>query len=228
MGNNFKGLKISGYKIFAIQALKFTSTAQIVKTKRFDEFHSSFREKTSNQLSQRRNISSRFRSKHLCYRCMEHKKKNDAFWLNFVFEWNTHLILVCKRFNGFFKRSWKCNIILVWLDSFVFQGVSKQMISSKATDVLSFTIFKWSVITSSLIKTTIRPFLNTRLKDALPPQKKQKSKTKQNKIQSLSNLRYFWIAYRFCYYERCENEQCYIIDTKMLSTTIALYFNKST
>ena len=174
------------------------------------------------------NISSRFRSKHLCYRCMEHKKKNDAFWLNFVFEWNTHLILVCKRFNGFFKRSWKCNIILVWLDSFVFQGVSKQMISSKATDVLSFTIFKWSVITSSLIKTTIRPFLNTRLKDAIPPKKKQKSKTKQNKIQSLSNLRYFWIAYRFCYYERCENEQCYIIDTKMLSTTIALYFNKST
>ena len=64
--------------------------------------------------------------------------------------------------------------------------------------------------------------------DAIPPQKKQKSKTKQNKIQSLSNLRYFWIAYRFCYYERCENEQCYIIDTKMLSTTIALYFNKST
>ena len=53
MGNNFKRLKISGYKIFAIQALKFTSTAQIVKTKRFDELHSSFREKTSNQLSQK-------------------------------------------------------------------------------------------------------------------------------------------------------------------------------
>ena len=58
-----------------------------------------------------------------------------------------------------------------------------------------------------------------------PPPKK-KSKTKQNKIQSLSNLRYFWIAYRLCYDERCENEQCNIIDTKMLSTTIALYFNR--
>ena len=57
------------------------------------------------------------------------------------------------------------------------------------------------------------------------PQKKN-SKAKQNKIQSLSNLRYFWIAYRLCYDERCENEQCNIIDTKMLSTTIALYFNR--
>ena len=53
MRNNFKGLKISGYQIFAIQALKFTSNAQIVKTKRFDELHSSFREKMSNQLSQK-------------------------------------------------------------------------------------------------------------------------------------------------------------------------------
>ena len=53
MGNNFKGLKFSVTKFFAIQALKFTSNAQIVKTKRFDELHSSFREKTSNQLSQK-------------------------------------------------------------------------------------------------------------------------------------------------------------------------------
>ena len=171
MGNNFKGLKISGYKIFAIQALKFTSTAQIVKTKRFDECILAFERRRQTNFLRRANIS--FLSKHLCHRCMEHKK-NNAFWLNFVFEWNTHLILVCKRFNSFFKRSWKCNIIFVWLDSLVFEGVSKQMISSKATDVLSFTIFKWSVITSSLIKTTIRPFLNTRLKDAIPPQKKQK------------------------------------------------------
>ena len=72
-------------------------------------------------------------------------------------------------------------MILVWLDSLVFQGVSKQMISSKATDVLSFTIFKSSVITSSLIKTTIRPFLNTRLKDAIPPQKNKNQK--QSKIK---------------------------------------------
>ena len=139
-----------------------------------------FERRRQTNFLRRANISSRFRSKHLCHKCMEHKK-NDAFWLNSVFEWNTHLILVCKRFNGLFKSSWKCNIILVWLDSLVFQGVSKQMISSKATDVLSFTIFKWSVITSSLIKTTIRPFLNTTPKDAIPPPPKKNQK--QSKIK---------------------------------------------
>ena len=57
------------------------------------------------------------------------------------------------------------------------------MISSKATDVLSFSIFKWSVITSSLIKKTIKPFLNTEHKDASPPPQekdKNKKKAKQN------------------------------------------------
>ena len=136
-----------------------------------------FERRRQTNFLRRANISSRFRSKHLCHKSMEHKK-NDAFWLNSVFEWNAHLISVCKRFNGLFKSSWKCNIILVWLDSLVFQGVSKQMISSKATDVLSFTIFKWSVITSSLIKTTIRPFLNTTPKDAIPPPKKNQKQSK--------------------------------------------------
>ena len=90
------------------------------------------------------------------------------------------------------------------------------MISSKATDVLSFSIFKWSVITSSLIKKTIKPFLNTEHKDASPPPPKKKTKTKrkQNKIQLPSNMRYFWIVYRFCCDKRCKNEQCNIIDTK--------------
>ena len=145
-----------------------------------------FERRRQTNFLRRANISSRFLSKHLSHRCMEHKK-NDAFWLNFVFEWNTHLILVCKRFNSFFKRSWKCNIILVWLDSLVFQGVSKQMISSKATDVLSFTIFKSSVITSSLIKTTIRPFLNPKPKDAIPPPPPKKNQ-KQSKIKFSRDL----------------------------------------
>ena len=54
-----------------------------------------------------------------------------------------------------------------------------------------------------------------------PPKKRQKPKRKQNKIQPLYNL-------SFCCDKRCENEQWNITDTKMLSTTIALYFNKST
>ena len=75
MGNNFKRLKISGYKIFAIQALKFTSNAQIVKTKRFDECILAFERRRQTNFLRRANISSRFLSKHLCHRCMEHKKK---------------------------------------------------------------------------------------------------------------------------------------------------------
>ena len=59
-----------------------------------------------------------------------------------------------------------------------------------------------------------------------PPRKKTKTKRKQNKTQLLSNLRYFWIVYRFCCDKWCKNEQWNIIDTKMLSTTIALYFNR--
>ena len=54
------------------------SKAQIIKKKtRFDELHSSFREKASNQLSQfeklrksRANIGLRFRSKHKRHRYM--------------------------------------------------------------------------------------------------------------------------------------------------------------
>ena len=125
-----------------------------------------------------------------------------------------------QKIQGYFKRSWKRNIIFVWLESLVFQGVSKQVILSKATDVLPFKIFKWNVITSSLIKKQL---------DAVPPppkKRRQKPKRKQNKIQPLSNLRYVWIAYRFCCDKRCENEQRNITDMKMLSTTIALYFNK--
>ena len=124
-----------------------------------------FERRRQTNFLRRANIGSRFRSKHLSHRYMEHKKKR---------------CILAKDSTASLKGLESCNMILVWLDSLVFQGVSKQMISSKATDVLSFTIFKWSVITSSLIKTTIRPFLNTTPKDAIPPPKKNQ---KQSKIK---------------------------------------------
>ena len=46
------------------------------------------------------------------------------------------------------------------------------MISSKATDVLPFKIFKWNVITSSLIKKQL---------DATPPPQKKDKKQKESK-----------------------------------------------
>ena len=46
------------------------------------------------------------------------------------------------------------------------------MISSKATDVLPFKIFKWNVITSSLIKKQL---------NATPPQKKDKKQKESKK-----------------------------------------------
>ena len=145
MGDNYRGpLQLPNVLLYKLK--NSCPRHKSLKKTRFDELHSSFREKASNQLSQfeklrksRANIGLRCRSKH---------KHIGSFWLNYT-GWNTHvrgyhphLISVCKRFSGYFKRSWKRNIIFVWLDSLVFQGVSKQMISSKATDVPSFTIFK--------------------------------------------------------------------------------------
>ena len=53
------------------------------------------------------------------------------------------------------------------------------MISSKATDVLSFTIFKWNVITSSLIKKQL---------DATPPPPKKKDKKQKESKKKFSHF----------------------------------------
>ena len=151
-----------------------------------------FERRRQTNFLRRANIGSRFRFKHLSHRYMEHKKKRC------ILAKDSTASLKGLESVTWYWFGWTALCFREWVNKWYHQRQLMFFHLQFSSEVLLLAVWLKQQFDLSSTLGSI---------DAIPPQKKQKSKTKQNKIQSLSNLRYFWIAYRFCYDERCENEQ---------------------